>query len=361
VTNGTTATVSSSAPPFAFSSGPSNAVAGNAAAALPPTDTPTTAPPAPLRIGLVRGDPAEEAGFAAYEQILNDAGGVSGRQVLSIAVTPGTAAAGTVATVNLSGAPIASAAAPPAWATGPVLETLLAPDAALHGRVYDVSSSADRQAHLAANALFPTSSVGATAVIYRAPSGVLSDVVPNALLQVLRARGVTATLVTYQPGQAVVPAGGEAAFLSLSPSAAHAWAQAAHGLAFPRGVAGVGDLLDPTLRAVLPTAADVVSPYQLPTGAEADALTSALGGPVDAEELHGWETAKVLAVALWQSGATTAAGLQAALDAFAGYSDGLLPPYHVRPGTNSRTPEGLLFTTSNGQFVAIGSFRTDPF
>ena len=349
------------APPYAF--GPSNEAAAMSSApsaagsASPATTVP---PPAPLRLGIVRGDPAEEAGFNAYLHLLDGNGGAGGHQVSTVEITPGTAAAGTIATVNLSGTPLASANAPPSWASGPLLETLLVPDAVLHGRVYDFSSSAERQAHLVANALFPSSSPGATAVIYRAPSGVLSDVVPAALQQVLRARGVTSTVVTYQPGQPVT-ALGQAAFLSLSPTVAHGWLQEASRVTFPKGVAGVGDLLDPSLLALLPAGSEVMSPYALPTGDEAAALSAAVGGPINAAELHGWITAKTLSVAIWRTGAATAVALQSALDGLGGYTDTLRPPYQLRPGTNSRTPEGLLYTNRGGQFVAVGSFRRDPF
>jgi len=145
--------------------------------------------------------------------------------------------------------------------------------------------------------------------------------------------------------------------LSLDLASARAWLQAAHGVAFPKGVAGVGDLLDPSLASLLPTNAVVVSPYALATGAEAAALGPF---PVGAAQLHGWIAAKSLAVALSRSGATTPTELQAALRGLVGYGDGLRPPYQVRPGTNSRLPEGLLFDVQSGRLVAIGSFRTDP-
>jgi hypothetical protein len=172
---------------------------------------------------------------------------------------------------------------------------------------------------------------------------------------------VTTAVVTYQPGQAVVPVGAQAAFLSLSPSVAHAWLQGAGGVKFPKGVAGVGDLLDPALLALLPAGTDIMSPYALPTESEAAVLSQGVGGAIDAAALHGWVTAKTLAVAVWQSGATTPSGMQTALDGLAGYTDTLRPPYQVRPGTTSRTPEGLLYTVRGGQFVAVGSFRTDSF
>jgi hypothetical protein len=118
----------------------------------------------------------------------------------------------------------------------------------------------------------------------------------------------------------------------------------------------VGDLLDPSLAGLLPASAIVVSPYELATGAEAAAIGPS---PVGAAPLHGWIAAKTLAVALWRSGASTSTELQAALNGLTGYGDGLRPPYAVRAGTNSRTPEGVLFKPEGGHLVAAGSFRTD--
>ena len=329
-------------PPFALPS-PAGASSSDAV----PTGT-------PVRVGVIRGDPAEEAGFYAYLHALDQS---TARHIDAVDVSAGHPAAGTIATVNLSGAPVATAAGPPPWVTGPLLETLLAPEAVLHGSVFDFSSAAERQAHLAADALFPSTSPGATAVIYRTASGVLSSTVPDALAQVLRGRGVVTTTVVYQTGQPVNAVAAGAAFLSLDPAGARAWLQAARGVAFPKGIAGVGDLLDSTLTGLLPANAVIVSPYALPTGAEAVALGSA---SVGAAQLHGWVAGKSLAVALSRSGATTVAELQAALSGLVGYADGLRPPYQVRPGTNSRTPEGLLFKVQGGQLVAVGSFRTDP-
>jgi hypothetical protein len=77
--------------------------------------------------------------------------------------------------------------------------------------------------------------------------------------------------------------------------------------------------------------------------------------------LHGWNTAKVLAVALWRSGADGADETVAALEGMAGYDSGLAPPYETRYQTRSRTPEGVVFEVRSGAFTAQGAFRRDPY
>ncbi|MGH9040722.1 MAG: hypothetical protein ACRDZ3_10890, partial [Acidimicrobiia bacterium] len=113
------------------------------------------------------------------------------------------------------------------------------------------------------------------------------------------------------------------------------------------------------LLADLPEGARVVSPYLVPGGAEGDAIRSGAGSP-SAGVLHGWNTAKVLAVALWRSGADTPEETITALEAMTGYDSGLAPPYETRPGTRSRTPEGVVFEVRSGAFTPQGAFRRDP-
>jgi hypothetical protein len=75
---------------------------------------------------------------------------------------------------------------------------------------------------------------------------------------------------------------------------------------------------------------------------------------------HGWVTAKALAVAVWQTGATTAEGVIAALRGLQGFDDGFAPPYQTRAGGNARVPDGLQYRVASGQFVQVGGFLTDP-
>ena len=127
-----------------------------------------------------------------------------------------------------------------------------------------------------------------------------------------------------------------------------------------KGVGGIYSLADETLLPDLPEGARVVSPYVVPSGDEGQAIRSGAGG-TSASVLHGWAGAKALAAAIWRTGADTPAGVQSALEGLAGWSSGLAPPYETRPGTRSRTPEGVLFQVQSGAFVAEGGFRRDPY
>jgi hypothetical protein len=355
----------------AMSSGPPAAASpsGGSQDAAPPNQTQKSATPAPagsrLRVGIIPGDAAQEAGFRAYINRLNQSGGVSGHGIDLVTVGPGAPATNTIATVNLSSQPVAGPGGAPSWATGPLLETLTATADLLPGNrsVFSFASPPERQGHLAADALFPTSvSGGAKAVIYVPPgAGPLRDSVPEAIKAVLKERNVTAEFVTYRPGtdQPLTPA--DAAFISLDPTAAKAWvAQAkADGYRPAAGVAGIYSLADETLLPDLPESARVVSPYVVPGGDEGQAIRSE-GRGTSAPVLHGWATAKSLAAALWRTGADPAQ-VQAGLEGLTGWSSGLAPPYETRPGTRSRTPEGIVLQVQSQAFVAQGGFRRDPY
>jgi hypothetical protein len=324
----------------------------------------TSAGPA-LRVGIVAGDAAQEAGFRAYVNRLNQNGGVAGHAIELVAVGPGSPAANTVATVNLGLQPVAGSGGAPSWATGPLLETLTATESLLRGdgAVFSFASPPERQGHLAADALFPSNAApGTRAVIYvPATPGPLRDVVPEAIKTVLQERGVTADVVIYDPDahKPLTPA--DAAFVSLDPATAKAWVAEAKSANYrpAAGVAGIYSLFDEALLADLPEGARVVSPYVVPTGTEGQAIRSEAGG-TSASVLHGWATAKSLAAAIWRTGADTAAEVQAALEGLAGWSSGLAPAYETRPGTRSRTPEGVVFRVQSQAFFPDGGFRRDP-
>ena len=370
-------------PPPPFYNSPESATAGPPAAMSPQpgggagaapsgdsasSETQKSASPttgAALRVGIITGDAAQEAGFRAYVNRLNQAGGVRGHALDLVPVSPGSPAANVVATVNLSPQPVAGPGGAPGWATGPLLETLTAPESVLtgNGAVFSFASPPERQGHLAADALFPSAVSGPTrAAIYAAPSGPLADVVPQAMRAVLEARGVTVTIHTYdaakKPG---LDAGADAALLSLDPSAAKAWvAQAkAAGHRPDRGIAGIYSLFDESLGPDLPDGARVVSPYVVPGGEEGQAVRSA--GGISSSVLHGWAGAKALAAAIWRTDADTPAEMQAALEGLAGWSSGLAPAYETRPGTRARTPEGVVFRVQSGALTPDGGFRRDPY
>ena len=353
-------------PPAAMSPGGSAGAApsGDSASSEPQKSaSPTTG--AALRVGIITGDAAQEAGFRAYVNRLNQAGGVRGHALDLVPVSSGSPGANVVATVNLSPQPVAGPGGAPGWATGPLLETLTAPESVLpgNGAVFSFSSPPERQGHLAADALFPSAVGGPTrAAIYAATSGPLSDVVPQAMKAVLEARGVTVTIHTYDPAKNPgLDPGADAALLSLDPSAAKAWvAQAkAAGHRPTGGVAGIYSLFDESLAPDLPDGARVVSPYAVPGGEEGQAIRSA--GGISAPVLHGWAGAKALAAAIWRTDADTPAEMQAALEGLAGWSSGLAPAYETRPGTRARTPEGVVFRVQSGALSPDGGFRRDPY
>lgn len=350
-------------PPYAFPSESSDAAPAPALAAPPSAEAaPRSSSGPPLRIGAVGGDRAQESGFSAYLDLLNRSGGVRGRTLELVPVGPESPAAGTIATVNLSPRPVAAAGGAPGWATGPLLETLLATEDLLPGggRVFSFSSPPERQAHLAVDSVFPEPAPGAAAVVYRAHDGPLAGPVARAFEKVLAERGVSVTIEPYDPARPPTllrPA--DAAFLSLEGEAARSWLRQAKTTTYPRGVAGIYSLFDPSLLPDLPEGARVVSPYVVPPGEEGEAIRSGAGAP-SAAVLHGWATAKSLAVALWQTGADTPEEALVAVEGLAGYDSGLAPPYETRPGTRSRTPEGVLFEVRSGAFVTQGGFRRDP-
>lgn len=325
---------------------------------------PATAAP-PLRVGVIPGDAAQEAGFRAYIDRLNSSGGIRGSSIQLVNVGPGSPAANTIATVNLGTLPVAGPGGAPSWATGPLLETLTATENLLRGggAVFSFASVPERQGHLAADALFPTkAAAGTKAVIYTAASGPLRDAVPGAMRAVLEQRGVGVEVVVFDPTRRPArfePA--DAALLSLDPSAAKAWlAEARSANHRPAaGIAGIYSLADDTLLADLPEGARVVSPYVAPGGDEGQAIRSGAGG-TSASVLHGWATAKSVAAAIWRTGADTPAELQAALEGLTDWSSGLAPRYETRPNTRSRTPEGVVFRVQSQAFVADGGFRRDP-
>ncbi|HEV7688774.1 MAG TPA: hypothetical protein VGQ80_19525, partial [Acidimicrobiia bacterium] len=362
-------------PPPTMSSHPSGGAApnqGSQGAQPQPQPQKSTATPAsgpPLRVGIITGDPAQEAGFQAYVDQLNQSGGVRQHSIKLVPVSAGSPAADTIATVNLGSQAVAGPGGAPAWVTGPLLETLTATENLLSGKgaVFSFASPPERQGHLAADALFPaavTNKPAPTAVIYAAPTGPLSNVVPAAMEAVLKQRGVKVTVVIYDPAQkktTLVP-GADAALLSLDPATAKAWvAQAKQANYRPAlGIAGIFSLADESLAPDLPDKSRVISPYVIPGGDEGQAIRSIPEG-TSAPVLHGWVTAKALAAAIWRTGAATPAELQSALEGLAGWSPGLAPAYETRSGTRSRTPEGVLLQVQSGAYVAQGGFRRDSF
>jgi hypothetical protein len=262
-----------------------------------------------------------------------------------------------VATVNLSSQPLNGSG------TTPLLETMSAQEPALRGRVFGFSTPPERQAHLIADALFPAPAPGTTAVIYTG-SGVFADVVPAAIEHVLNARGVTPVRVPFDPAHPQVQVPAEAAFLSMDNAGARSWLRQFDAGAYPRGVGGIYPILDAGALNDMPASGvRLIAPYALPPeGEEAAALRNGTHMPMSASLIHGWVTAKSLALAIWLSDATTADAVTRALDRLDGYASGFMPPLETRPGTNARTPEGVLYEVRNGAFrTSDGTWRRDRY
>lgn len=348
-------------PPPPFSYADTEPTAGHAP--LPSTlgsggDGGRAPPPAPpLVVAAIHGGGAQDEGFAAYVSLLNRSGGARGHRI-EIVPAESSRAANAIATVNLTSAPV-----PAGPMRTPVLENVAAHEEVLHGSTFGFASPPERQGHLIASRVYPDAAPGRTAVIYYADQPGWRDRIADAIATVLRARDVTVLRMQFDPdGQVLLPA--DAAFLSMPTDAARAWLEVARasGYAPTRGLAGIYSLAHPELLADLPEGTRLISPYTFASGAEREAMRRETGHALSAELIHGWVTAKSMAVAIWLSGATDGASLARAIerDLF-GYRNGFAPPYEVRPQTRARTPEGLLYRVESGAFVARSGFLRDPF
>jgi hypothetical protein len=345
---GATASAAGAGPPPPFG----DSITSPPLAAMPagPSAQATATPaPAPLLVAVVGGNAAEQSGFDAYLSLLNQNGGINGHPVRAVAAPH----AGAVATVNLSDAPTAKT-------SGPVLETLAVPDGILRGSTFDVASAPVHQAVVAVNAMFPNASPGTVAVIYRGTSGVWATDVPNAMAAALRQRSVTPIVMPYSAGAHLGTSPAKTAFLSLDSADVRAWFGDADRANYHPRVAAIESAAEPSIAKVMPDGTRVVAPYDIPSSGEHASLASGIGAAPGIAAEHGWVTAKVLAVALWRSGAVTAAAANAALAQMSGYNDGFSPPLSFRPGTNSRLPDGTVLTVQNHTLVTSGVWARDP-
>lgn len=309
---------------------------------------------APLRIGVIGGDPVQEAGFRAYVDLVNANGGAGGHRLDLVGVsTPGT-----IATVNLSSTPIADNAGPPPGVRTPLIESLLAAETVLKGLVFSPASVSERQAHLAvAAAAIP---VNGTAVVYVAGQGPFASRIPAAFEEALRARGTHAVRVAWDASRPPAFPPGDAAFVSLPPEAARGWLQAARELGYApaRGIWGIWSLADEALVGDMSTAVQLLAPYGFPAGVELDDLEARAKQQASARLVHGWVVAKWLAVAVWNGG-DDSVKLAERLRTH-GFESGFFPIYAVRPETNSRTPEAVVVRPAGDRLVSERDFRTDP-
>lgn len=314
-----------------------------------PTTTTAPPPPPPFRISVARGDATGVAGFNAYVELLNRYGGAGGRRF--VIVKDGEPAD---VSVNLSGTAATTA---PAVVR---IESPFAPDHVLRGRTFSFAGAIDRQAHLIADAVYPTSASG-TAAIYRERSGVLHDEVPAALEAVLRERGLTPVLVDVRANEGVVPVPADSVFLSLTPANAKRVVDAYPASSRPaNGFNGVGTLAESASVGNLPVGSRFISPYAFPNSNEARRVQELTRLPPGARLYHGWIAAKTLAVAVWRYDPRSADAVQSSLKKMDGYANGFAPAYSYRPGTNSVRPEGVLFRVEEDGAKQTGDFLTDP-
>ena len=335
-------------PPFAFPVSEGAALPSAAMGPAPPPPPPTIAR-APLTIAVIGGDRAEQSGFDAYISLLNQDGGINGHPVQTVTTSPSHPVANAVATVNLSRDQTVGIA-------GPVLETLAVPDGILRGSVFDAASAPAHQAVALVDAMFAPDRTGQVVAVYRGTSGIWATDVPDAMAAALRARGATPLLMTYTPGQPLSTPPATAALLALDTASAKAWFADAARAGYHPVVGGVESLAEPSLARVMPDGTRALAPYSLADSTELRAIGSAPGTAA----VHGWVSAKVLAVALWRSQATTPAATVQALAGMTGYNDGFAPPLEFRPHTNSRVPDGTLYTVLHQAFTGGGTFVRDP-
>lgn len=347
-------------PPFTYDYPYGGSASFSAADGAAPGPVPAKPPPGPIRIGVAPGDADQEGGFRAYIDLLNSRGGAGGHRIDVVEAGPQRSPTGTIATVNLARGAVAEPGAKPGWTAPVLLETLTVAEGALRGDVFSMASPLERQGRLAVAAAFPTAVSGQTAAVYRPAVGTYAVRVAPVVRAALEARGVTVFDLQYEPGQGVPLVVADAAFVILDIEETKAWlAQAkAQGYSPGRRIWALAPGADDSWAPDMPTATSVMSPYAFMDGSEARALRQAVG-PLNARRIHGWQTAKWLAYAIWRSDATTSAQLSTALQATKDWSSGWAPPYETRPGTRSRTPEAVRLDWEGGRLVTKGEFLAD--
>ncbi|HUR49078.1 MAG TPA: hypothetical protein VMY88_06055 [Acidimicrobiales bacterium] len=308
----------------------------------------------PIRLGLSGPDNSVAAGFRSYMNTVNAQGGIGGSRRVE---TVNPSSDGLMATVSTS---LAGPLDP--RSAGPRLEGPAAGEGALRADTFAFSSAPERLGHLLADALYPEARPGARVALFTG-TGVFDEIVPAAVESALREKGIVANRVATRDGRPGQWPDAEVAVLSMGAEDSRRWLSAASGEGYKpaRGVAGLWGMADPAFAKELPEGSTVITSYATPRADEARAMSDAAGGPPSFGFVHGWATAKALALALWQSGAGSPEELARALAAFPEDDlGGLIAPYRVRSGTNSRTPEGLVLQVRGGSFVPQGGFRADP-
>lgn len=337
------------APPFASATGGSSQVGGADATPSGAGAAVTPAEDASSIVLAVIGDGTDVArGFDAYLRALDGAGGIGGRTVIAQRGAP----AGAVATVNLEVAPAQAAV------EGVLFETAFVEESRLRNTVVSMSSPIERQARLAVAHAVHDPPPTLRAAIYSGAREPWATVVPGAFESALRERGVTPVRVPFAAdAPTFVPA--DVAFLSLDRAEVGAWVDATPE-APERGAWAVGSGWDDGIGPAAAAAGlHVLSPYEPIGGDERAALARRLpaGTVLSAGAVHGWVTAKAIAVLLARNGGTRLTPSD--LDALVGWDPGWAPPFEVRPGTRARAPDAILLEPSTGGFTKAGEFERD--
>lgn len=301
---------------------------------------------ADIPIGVVSNDTTDIAtGFRAYLATVNAAGGIDGRQLVTVDGNAG------VTTVNLGSIPRLDAM------KGTVFETVFHPQGVLRGPlVVSLSSPLERQARLAVAAAYPKSDSGARVALYADTTDMWGGAVSDAFQHELEARGVRVVRVLFNRSAPAYVPGVDAAFLALQPGDVAAWVKGTSS-APPKGVWGIASAFDDRLaRTGEKLSLRVLSPYRPIAGEEATALRNSLSDhALTAGAVHGWVTAKAVVDLLRHNGGTTIT--ETDLNRLIGWDSGWAPPFELRPGTRERTPEAIVLRPVDGRFVSEGTFQ----
>lgn len=283
-------------------------------------------------------------GFHAW---IDAHGGQLGGHRVELVSSPSSA----VATVNLDDRGLSERA------DGVVFETAFVEETAIGENVVSLASAPERQATVAVAHAVKGAPTGIRAAVYVGTTSPWSTTVADAIERALDARGISRVRVPFTTSApAFVPA--DVAFLSIDAEAVRTWVGAAPSA--PRlGTWGVGSAWDEGIAAQgARVGLRSVSPYAVLDPHDRDLLQRQVGthATVSAALVHGWVTAAALDHLLSRNGGAKLAA--ADLDALAGWSSGWAPPYEVRRGTRSRTPDAIELVATRGGFVPSGSFET---
>jgi len=219
-----------------------------------------------------------------------------------------------------------------------------------------LASAPERQATVAVAHALKGAPSDIRAAVYVGTDAPWSTTVADAVERALDERGVSHVRVLFAASApAFVPA--DVAFLSLDAASVRTWVGDAPGA--PRlGTWGVGSAWDEGIaRQGVRVGLRAASPYASLDRNEQEVLERQVGtrATVNAAVVHGWVTAAALDHLLSRNGGTKLTATD--LDALAGWSSGWAPPYEVRRGTRSRTPDAIELVATRDGFVPNGTFE----